>query len=60
MLTPTANPPIEYLHNSGKSEQEAGLNAAVEYGVSKGWQLVAVMWVKEEAGEHYFNIVYNP
>jgi len=57
-MIPTAAPNV-FLFNTHEKDQEAGLNAAVAYGLAQGWPLTSIIWVKEEDGEHYFNIFYS-
>jgi len=59
-MHPTTAVPVEFLYNTHEKNQEAGLNAAVAYGLEKKWQLVSIIWAKEEDDEHYFTITYNP
>jgi hypothetical protein len=61
MPSPTTSSPVEFAYNTHEKDQEAALNAAVAYGQEKKWELVAVMWIKQdEDGHHHFNIIYNP
>ena len=51
--------PVSYNYNTGKKDQEEGLNAAVAYGISHSWQLISIIWEKEDdEGNHVFNITY--
>jgi hypothetical protein len=60
MAIPTTSSPVEFAYDTKLKDQEAGLNAAVAYGQKMGWELVSVIWIKEdEDGHHHFNIIYN-
>jgi hypothetical protein len=61
MVFPTTSSPVEFPYDTKLKDQEAGLVAAIAYGQKKGWELVSVIWIKQdEDGHHHFNIIYNP
>ena len=60
-MHPTTSSPVEFPYKTSEKDQDAALNAAVAYGQAQKWELVAVMWIKQdEDGFHHFNIIYNP
>jgi hypothetical protein len=59
MLAATSSP-AEFIYNTKLTDKEKALDAAVAYGWKQGWQLMAVMWEKEETDGHHFKIIYNP
>jgi hypothetical protein len=59
-MFPDTSSTTEFIYNTKLADKEAALTAAVEYGFKQGWQLVAVLWEKEEANEHHFKILYDP
>jgi hypothetical protein len=60
-MHPTTSSPVEFAYKTSEKDQDAALNAAVAYGQAQKWELVCVMWIKQdEDGFHHFNIIYNP
>jgi len=60
-MHPSTASPVEFAYKTNEKDQEAGLNAAVAYGYAQKWELISVIWIKQdEDGFHHFNIVYNP
>jgi len=50
--------PVEHVFKSTETDQDKAMNEATAYGINHGWELVAIMWEKEEGGKHIFKITH--
>ena len=57
---PMFNLSPEVIYKATAKDQGKALDEAVAFGQSNGWELISVIWEKEDSeGNHHFKILYN-
>ena len=50
----------EFTYTTTEIDQGKALDEAVAYGLKQGWEMISVVWEKQdEEQKHIFKILYN-
>lgn len=44
---------MEHLFTTPEPDQDKALDEAVEFGKSKGWQLISIIWSHKNSADHH-------